>query len=179
MNKTQISNPIVLLTFAAGLILLFLLGFAAWLSLPQARIDFGSLTLRQEGQPETLVLKSSKANAEGLAIYHQSERNLGTTFANTEGLAIYHQSERGLDSPGANAEGLAIYKMSEWGITPFAQANPVGLNIYWQSERHGVPLRSFEEGMAIYQQSERNLPLTRDNAEGFAIYHQVNSRGWR
>lgn len=58
MNKIHISNPVVLLTLAAGVILLFLLGFAAWLSLPQARIDFGSLNLRQENRPEQVVMKS-------------------------------------------------------------------------------------------------------------------------
>ena len=152
MNKTHIFSPIVLRSLAAGVILLFLLGFAAWLSLPQTRIDFSSLSLRQESRPEPVGLGSSNVNAEGLAIYRQSERDL--------------------TSPRANVEGMTIYQKSEWGTTPFARTNEAGLDIYWQSKRSGAAPGSIEEGMAIYLQSERSGAAPGSIEEGMAIYLQ-------
>jgi hypothetical protein len=154
MNKTQIFSPIMLLSLAVGVILLFLLGLTAWLSLPQARIDFGGLTLRQESRPEPVALHSSRVT--------------------TQGLAIYRQSEHGLASPRVNVEGMAIYHMSERGTSAGSRINAAGLDIYWQSERSGAVPGSIEEGMAIYLQSERNLVpadpgYTID--EGMEIYH--------
>jgi hypothetical protein len=152
MNKIRISTPIGLLYFAAGVTLLLSLGFVAWLNLPKTSIDFGGLTLRQESRPAPAALHSSGVNAEGLAIYHQSERSLA--------------------SPRANSEGMAIYRRSEWGITPFERSNAAGLDIYWQSERSSAAPVSIEEGLAIYHQSERSLASPRANMEGMAIYLQ-------
>ena len=113
MNKTHINNPVVLLSLAAGVIVLFLLGLAAWLSLPQTRIDFGRLTLRQESPPEPVMLQTSKVNSEGLAIYHLSERDLGSPRSNVEGMTIYHMSERGTAAVAQDkAAGLEIYHQS-------------------------------------------------------------------
>jgi hypothetical protein len=179
MNKIRIFSPGVLLSFAAGVFLLLSLGFTAWVNLNEASIDFGWLTLPQVSRPEPVVLHSSKVNAEGLAIYHQSERNIASPRANAEGLAIYHQSERNIAAPRANVEGMNVYHKSEWGTTPYVQTNEAGLDIYWQSERSSVAPGSIEDGMAIYLQSERNffpadLGVTID--EGMAIYH-ASERG--
>lgn len=152
MNKTHIFSPIVLRSLAAGVILLFLLGFAAMLIVPQARFDFGRLILRQESHPELVGQHSLNVNAEGLAIYRQSERDLA--------------------SPRANVEGMTIYHKSEWGTTPFARTNEAGLDIYWQSERSSAAQGSIEEGMAIYQQSERSGAAPGSIEEGMAIYLQ-------
>jgi hypothetical protein len=159
MNKIRIFSPGVLLSFAAGVFLLLSLGFTAWVNLNEASIDFGWLTLPQVSRPEPVVLHSSKVNAEGLAIYHQSERNIA--------------------APRANVEGMNVYHKSEWGTTPYVQTNEAGLDIYWQSERSSVAPGSIEDGMAIYLQSERNffpadLGVTID--EGMAIYH-ASERG--
>lgn len=121
MNKTHNFSPVVLRFLTAGVILLFLLGFAAMLIVPQARFNFGRLILRQESHPETVGLHSSNVNAEGLAIYRQSERDLA--------------------SPRANVEGMTIYHKSEWGTTSFARTNEAGLDIYWQSERRSAAQR--------------------------------------
>ena len=154
MNKTYIFSPVVLRSFAVGVILLLLLGFAGWLSLSQARIDFSRLTLRQESRPEPVGLYSSNVTAEGLAIYRQSERDLA--------------------SPHANVKGMTLYQMSEWGTAPVDLTNEAGLDIYWQSERSSAAPGSFEDGMAIYLASERNLipaDLGFTIDEGMAIYH--------
>ena len=153
MNKIRISTPVGLLYFAAGAILLLSLGFVAWLNLPKASIDFGGLAPRQESRPESVALYSSEVTAEGLAIYHQSERSFG--------------------SPRANPEGMAIYRRSECGLSPFARSNAAGLAIYRQSEKGSVASGLSEEGMAIYLQSERNYALADPNAtkdEGMDIY---------
>lgn len=150
MNNTRITNPFGLLSLAVVVFLVLAIGFIAWLNFAPASIDFSGLTLRQVNRPETFVLDPSGANAQGLAIYHQSERGLASPSANTEGMDVYHRSERGL--------------------SPFAQSNDVGLNQYWQSERGSL---SNEAGLAFYYDSERNTPLTESGSteEGMEIYY--------
>jgi len=152
MNKTHNFSPVVLRSLTVGVILLFLLGFAAMLIVPQARFDFSRLSLRQESRPELVGLQTSNVNAEGLAIYRQSERDLA--------------------SPRAKVEGMTIYHKSEWGTTPFARTNEAGLDIYRQSERSSAAPGSIEEGMAIYLQSERSSVAPGSKLEGMAIYLQ-------
>lgn len=175
MNETRNFSPVVWLSLAAGVILLFLLGFAAWFKIPKVNNVFGGLTLLQESHPKPGVLPSSGTNAEGLAIYHQSERS--TTAGaqiNAVGLEIYHHSERNLSSPRANVQGMAIYHRSERGTTVDIGVNMAGLEIYWQSERGSTVSDPIEQGMAIYLQSERNITLSDPDSstnEGMDIYH--------
>lgn len=159
MNNTRIFSPVVMLSLAAGVILLLALGFIAWLTLAEANIDLSGLTFRQESPPASADLHSATFNAEGLAIYHQSERNLALTRA--------------------NEAGLAIYRESEWGTNSFARSNAAGLAIYKQSERNSVVPVSIEQGLAIYRKSEHtSFAADPDSAreEGMKIYY-ASERG--
>lgn len=153
MNNTRFFSPVVMLSLAAAAILLLALGFIAWLTLPDTNIDLSGLTFRQESAPASVDLHSATFNAEGLAIYHQSERNIALTRA--------------------NEAGMAIYRESEWGANSSTRPNAAGLAIYKQSERNSVVPVSIEQGLAIYHQSERNAyPADTDSAkeEGMRIY---------
>lgn len=158
MNNTRFFTPVGLLSLAAVVILVLAIGFVAWLNIPDVSFSLGGLALRDSSPPEPVVMQFSRVNAEGLA--------------------IYHQSERGLTLPRANAEGLAIYHRSERGLSAFAPSNDAGLEIYWQSER-GSAVQDFHDvGMSIYLQSERNIPLAESGPtdEGMAIYY-ASERG--
>ena len=159
MNNTRFFSPVVMLSLAAVAVLLLALGFIAWLALSDTNIDLSGLTFRQESAPASVDLHSATFNAEGLAIYHQSERNV----------PFMH----------ANDIGLSIYRESEWGTNSFARPNSAGLAIYKQSERNSVVPVSIEQGLAIYHQSERNAfeddPDTAKE-EGMKIYY-ASERG--
>lgn len=180
MNNTRISSPVGLLSFGIVVIVLLAVGFFAWLNYSGVNINFDVLNLGfgQISRSEQSVQLSSLENAEGLAIYRQSERGLGSPGVNAEGLAIYHQSERGLASPRENAHGLAIYHQSERGLAPTVQSQEAGLEIYWQSERGSTAPFSKEDGMEIYLQSERNIPLFDPDSKdvGMEIYY-ASERG--
>ncbi len=153
MNTIRIFSPVGLLSIGVAIFLLLAIGFVAWLTLSDVNIDFGGLTLSQVGQSELSARQFSVETADGLAIYHQSERSFAPSRANAEGLAKYHRSERGL--------------------YPFTQSNSVGLEIYRQSERGSVVPNSKVKGMEIYLQSERNMPLADSGSKdiGMEIYY--------
>jgi hypothetical protein len=159
MNNTRFFSPVVMLSLAAVAVLLLALGFIAWLALSDTNIDLSGLTFRQDSRPTTVDLGSPGANAEGLAIYHQSERNVPFMQANDIGLSFYRESE--------------------WGTNSFARPNAAGLAIYQQSERNSVVPLSIEQGLAIYRQSERSaFAADPDSAkeEGMKIYY-ASERG--
>lgn len=153
MNNTRFFSPVVMLSLAAVAILILALGFIAWLTLPETNIDLSRLTFRQESAPAFVDLYSATFNAEGLAIYHQSERNIALTRA--------------------NEAGMTIYRESEWGTNSSARPNAAGLAVYKQSERNSIVPVSIEQGLAIYHQSERTAyPANTDSTkeEGMEIY---------
>ena len=159
MNNTRFFSPVVMLSLAAAAILLLALGFIAWLTLTETNIDLSGLTFRQDSPPASVDLHPATFNAEGLAIYHQSERNLPLL--------------------STNEVGLSLYRESEWGTNSFTRPNAAGLAIYKQSERNSVVPVSIEQGLAIYHQSERNaFPADPDSEkdEGMKIYY-ASERG--
>ena len=156
MNNTRIFSPVVVMSVAIVAILLLSLGFAAWSDLSGTSIAFEGLSARQGGPPEPAALQVSRENAEGLAIYHKSERTVALPRANVEGTALYHESE--------------------WGSAEVSSANVAGLETYRLSERNSsapaVP-GSTDEGMAIYHLSERSFAIAALGAaseEGMEIY---------
>jgi hypothetical protein len=129
------------------------------------------------------------ANEAGMKIYWQSERaGYGRVPARiiAEGMAIYHASERAQGVfPGANEAGLKIYQQSEWADyrrVP-SSSNEAGLAIYRQSERSAYsvgPSFSNEEGLAIYFESERNWgSFPGANEAGLKIYRQSERADYR
>lgn len=152
MNNTRTFNPIVVLSLAAGAFLLLSIGFIAGTNLPEVSINFGELSLSQVVRPEPVARYTSEMTAEGLVIYHQSERDLALSQANLEGMTVYHESE--------------------WGNPTTARIKQAGLETYWQSERNSPVSDLNEQSLSSYWQSERNIPLTASGStdEGMDIY---------
>jgi hypothetical protein len=135
-------------------------------------------TLSGDGSAQVVpaVRSLSFANAEGLAMYFESERGRSTIAPSTAvGMAAYHESEwtAAFEAPSIEA-GLAIYRESERTAAVDAPSFEVGLAIYRKSEwTAAVDAPAFEAGLAIYRDSERSAlsnPDASSNEEGMAIY---------
>ncbi len=194
MNETRTFSPAVVISLGAVAILLLAMGFAAWLNSPE--FGFGVLTLGQGVGPEPVALGGASLNADGMAIYHRSERGIALPLPNQAGLSRYWESERGgvaapvskadglqiyresewggVAAPVSKAEGLQIYRESEWGGTTSVRSNEEGLAIFFASERNAGPVSVDPlagDGLAIYLASERGQPLVDSTEEGMKIYH--------
>lgn len=131
-----------------------------WAVVKQAdTLSFGSAVHQGSGfAPASRQV--SKSNAEGLAIYFDSEhRPVASTRSNAAGLGIYHSSERSITvGPAPSQAGWTIYRKSELSSfsNPASASNDDGLAIYRDSERNlKAPADATLAGWDTYRASEQ------------------------
>lgn len=131
----------------------------SWAIVRQTGILPLALTSASDSRPMLAERQDSTANAEGLAIYSESERRpFATSFSKEAGLATFHESERGTAVvPVSSEAGLAIYRQSERGNLSNAgfASNQEGLAIYRDSERNQAHAAPALTGWDIYRASEQ------------------------
>ncbi len=134
-----------------------------------------SSTSNSGAQLVPAVRPFSEANAEGLAMYFESERgSLALTPSTAAGMAAYHESEWTTAVKAERSQvGLAIYRASEWTAALEAPSLEAGLAAYRDSERSAFSnpgAISREHGLAIYRASERDSAGSEDGPTGWELY---------